>query len=128
MAPSSNAGANGPTLFWGYALQANQSMRLEAQRLDGTWVEVARGTAVARPTYAGTRTGYYWELTGDPKTIASQFRRPSGGTYTVFYRITSPNLSPAETQSCSPSPSATGDFDQLWSACKTDGVIRLTVF
>ncbi len=127
--PSSTAAASGPTKFWGYALQPNQLMRLEAQQVGGTWVEVARGNAVVRPTYAATRTGFYWALVADPTTAASAYRRYGTDGYTVFYRVTSPDLSPAETHNAGTNnggPTGT-DFADVWAREKTDGIVRLTV-
>ena len=126
--PSSTAAATGPTKFWGYASGPGIEIDLQAQNTGGTWEFVQSTTATARATYASGHQGYYWELTTNPKTIANRFRRPASGSYTVFYQITSPGLSPAQTHNQTPGAATTGDFEQLWAAFQSDGIIRLNVF
>lgn len=126
--PGSFSAATGPTKFWGYAVGPGMEIDLQAQNTSGTWELLQSTAATTRPTYASGHQGYYWELTTNPKTIANRFRRPASGSYTVFYQITSPGFSPAQTHNQTPGPATTGDFGQLWAAFQSDGIIRLNVF
>jgi len=117
--------------FAGYALSPGDTLLLQAGNHDGVWVTQKTITASTRPTYAGTRIGYYWETTFDPRTLsyaAFSYRLDSDSSlhrYSVYLRVqlaAHPEVPPAEIHGISaqnPSTPSGSSIEDLWASFKS---------
>jgi hypothetical protein len=121
----------GTTRFWGYAIQPGQSLQLEALNTSNVWEVLASTTSGSTPTYAGTQTGYYFELSYNPVTAPTRFRRtaPWSTHRRIHFRIQTPGLGPADTRQWSSNGSnpqgIESNLERWWAQYKGNGVIRI---
>lgn len=127
--PHDSEFVTGTTKFWGYAMQPEQEVHLQAQTTQGQWESVGVTTSLDVPTHAGTQTGYYYELSYDPTTIAARFRRPSDGETVVLFRIKSPDMEVAETRHSArtgdPPSGVESYLERTWEMFQGDGILRI---
>jgi hypothetical protein len=127
--PDDDQTVTGMTKFWGYSAVPDQEVHLEAQNTQGQWESVAVVTSLDVPTYTGTKTGYYYEISYDPTVIAARFRRPSDGRTLVLFRVKSPDMEVAETrhsERTGSDPSGIESYlERTWEAFQGDGILRI---
>jgi hypothetical protein len=135
MEPTADTQTTGPMPFSGYAMAAGDTLFLQAQATSGAWETIQTFTASARPTYVGGVTGYYWQITANPTTVAARFKRPTSTPHqaVVFMRVQSQNsrFPQAETHSGNsqnPSPVADTLLEMIWGEYRTsDSIIRVRI-
>src|SRR6476659_3790072 len=64
------------TLVHGWAVNADQDVRIEAQNNANNWVEIRAVRSATTPTYGESNTGYYWSAVIDLTALPPQLRFP----------------------------------------------------